>query len=61
MLAVCYPSDLDLNGWMVRIGWSVACRKYSTDYVSDEDVARAEGADIWSGTFERRWDWRKAH
>ena len=60
VLAVCSLSDLDLNGWMVRNGWSVAYRKYATDYVKEEDRARAERANIWSGTFDMPWDWRKA-
>ena len=61
VLAVCYLSKVDLNGWMVRNGWSVAYRKYSTAYVADEDLARAEGANIWSGVFDMPWEWRKAH
>jgi endonuclease YncB( thermonuclease family) len=48
MLAICYLSDLDLHGWMVRNGWSVTCRRSSTAYVRDEGIARAEGAIIWS-------------
>lgn len=60
-LAVCSLSDLDLNGWMVRMGWSVAYRKYSTAYVSDEDIARSRKANIWSGAFAMPWEWRKAH
>lgn len=60
-LAVCYLSKVDLNGWMVRNGWSVAYREYSTAYVADEDLARAEGVNIWSGVFDMPWDWRKAH
>ena len=46
---------------MVRNGWSVAYRKYSIAYVADEDLARAEGANIWSGVFDMPWEWRKAH
>ncbi len=61
VLAVCTLSGLDLNGWMVRNGWSVAYRKYSVAYVADEDEARLAGANIWSGTFDMPWDWRKAH
>ena len=61
VLAVCYLSKVDLNGWMVRNGWSVAYRKYSTAYVADEDLARAEGVNIWSSVFDMPWEWRKAH
>lgn len=61
VLAVCTLSGLDLNGWMVRSGWSVAYRKYSTAYVGDEEIARNRKANIWSGPFAMPWDWRKAH
>lgn len=61
VLAVCTLSGLDLNGWMVRNGWSVAYRKYSMAYVADEDEARLAGANIWSGAFDMPWDWRKSH
>ncbi|MEI6159317.1 MAG: thermonuclease family protein [Roseococcus sp.] len=61
VLAVCYLSDLDLNGWLVRNGWSVAYRKYSMDYVGDEELARLGHSNIWAGPFNMPWDWRKAH
>lgn len=61
VLAICFLSELDLNGWMVRNGWSVAYRRYSTAYVREEGLARANGANIWSGTFDMPWDWRKTH
>lgn len=61
VLAVCTLSDLDLNAWMVRNGWSVAYRKYSTDYIDEENEARLNKLNIWSGPFDMPWDWRKAH
>jgi endonuclease YncB( thermonuclease family) len=59
-IAVCYLGNQDLNAWLVRRGWAVAYRKYSKDYVPQEDRARQAKAGVWSGTFEMPWDWRKA-
>ena len=38
---------------MVASGWAVAYRRYSLDYVADEDAARRN---IWSGDFDMPWD-----
>ena len=48
----------DLNRWMVATGWVVAYRKYSLDYVADEERAKRAKLGIWSGSFEMPWDWR---
>ena len=55
-LAICTLGDLDLNGWMVSEGWALAYRRYSLEYVLEEDVARA--ADIGKALtgWRRGWD-----
>ena len=58
IVAVCQAGGEDLNAWMVRQGWALAYRQYTTAYVPDEDAARATGAGIWRGTFTAPWDWR---
>ena len=58
IVAICFKDTLDLSRWMVDQGWVVAYRKYSLDYVADEDRARMERRNIWSGSFELPWDWR---
>ena len=45
---------------MVRQGWALAYRKYSTAYVTDEEAARANGAGIWRGDFVPPWHWRRS-
>ena len=60
MLAVCYLAGEDLNAWLVKSGWAVAYRKYSLDYVPEEDQAREQRAGIWAGSFDWPWDWRTA-
>ena len=59
-IAVCSQDGVDLNAWMVREGWAVAYRRYSKDYVPDEADARRAGRNIWSGTFDMPWDWRRS-
>jgi len=60
LVATCHKGALDLNGEMVRLGWALAYRTYSTAYVGAEDEARAARRGLWAGTFEAPWDWRRA-
>jgi len=59
LLATCYSATTDLNAEMVRLGWAVAYRQYSTTYVSLEDEARQAGRGLWQGHFQMPWDWRQ--
>ena len=59
IVAVCFAGGENLNAWMVRHGWALAYRRYSLDYVDDEDAARKNGAGLWAGTFTPPWDWRR--
>lgn len=59
IIGVCYTDEENLNRWMVRSGWAVAYRRYSTDYVGDEDLAREEKIGIWAGAFEMPSEWRR--
>ena len=58
IVAVCFKGNEDLNRWMVTNGWAVAFRRYSIEYVADEDAARQSQLNIWSGDFEMPWEWR---
>src|SRR5277367_4331498 len=59
IIATCLVDSTDVNGWMVEHGWAVAYRKYSMEYASVEDQARAAKLGIWAGTFELPEDWRR--
>lgn len=58
LIAVCYAGGTNLNAWMVRNGWALAYRTYSTEYVEEERRAEARRAGIWRGQFVPPWDWR---
>ena len=49
---------IDLNAWMVINGWAVAYRRYSRDYVLDEQKAKESKKGIWQGHFIMPWSWR---
>jgi endonuclease YncB( thermonuclease family) len=59
VVAVCFKGTEDLDRWMVANGWAVAYRRYSLDYVADEDTARRNRINIWSGAFDMPWNWRR--
>ena len=51
-VAVCRTSEGDVNDWLVRNGWAMAYRTYSTDYVEAEAEASRAGLGIWAAQFE---------
>jgi endonuclease YncB( thermonuclease family)/outer membrane protein OmpA-like peptidoglycan-associated protein len=57
-VAVCKVGDEDIGRWLVSNGHAVAYRKFSMDYVGDEDVARRTKVGLWSGDFTMPWDER---
>ena len=57
-LGTCSVNGEDVGRWLVRNGWALAFRRYSTAYVSDEDYAREHQLGLWSGAFIAPWDWR---
>ena len=59
-LGTCYTAaGVNVNAWLVRQGHALAYRRYSTEYVPDEDQARAAQAGIWAGEFIEPWSWRR--
>ena len=59
IIAVCSVRGEDIEAWMVANGWAVAYRKYSMDYVSQEQAAQAARRGIWRGEFVPPWNWRR--
>lgn len=60
IVAVCNLAGTggpDVNAAMVRQGWALAYRRYSKDYVADEDTARKAKAGLWVGQFVALWGW----
>jgi endonuclease YncB( thermonuclease family) len=58
LLAVCYVGGGSINDRLVREGWALDYRKYSTDYLEAEAEAKRRGAGVWRGEFVPPWQWR---
>ena len=58
MVARCTVEGADISQWMVMQGHALAFRKYSLDYIADEDRARAAKAGLWAGEFQDPSDFR---
>jgi endonuclease YncB( thermonuclease family) len=57
-IGTCVAGGEDVSRWLVRNGWALAFRSYSTAYVADEDEAREHKNGLWAGAFVAPWDWR---
>jgi endonuclease YncB( thermonuclease family) len=58
-VARCFVGALDIEAQMVRRGLAWAFVKYSTQYVADEEIARAARLGIWQAPTEPAWDFRR--
>ena len=58
-IGVCFIGKEDLNKWMVRNGHAVAYRRYSKNYILDEEFAKINKLGLWSGVFLKPEKWRK--
>jgi len=61
IVAVCRIGGEDLNAWLASQGWAIAYRRYSTDYIAEEEAARIAKRGIWSGQFVSPAIWRRDH
>jgi endonuclease YncB( thermonuclease family) len=59
IVAVCHAGGGDLNAWLVSEGLALAYRRYSTDYVDQEQAAQEAKRGLWRGEFVKPWQWRK--
>jgi endonuclease YncB( thermonuclease family) len=58
-IGICFLEDVDINKWMVRNGYAVAYRRYSKNYIEDENYAKKNKIGLWSGHFIHPEKWRK--
>ena len=59
IVALCRVGGEDVNTWMAAEGWAFAYRKYSTQYVAEETVAKVAKRGIRRGDVVAPWEWRK--
>jgi len=59
ILAECFVNNESLSSYLVRSGYAFAYRKYSKNFIPDEDYARNNKLGMWSMEFDYPWDYRK--
>ena len=60
IIGTCFnATGKNIQSWMVKDGWAVAYRRYSTRYVKEENAAREAKRGIWRGMFAMPWSWRR--
>lgn len=59
VLATCFVGGENLNDRIVREGWALDFRRYTSAYLEAEDEARRRGIGLWRGDFEPPWEWRE--
>ena len=58
LVAICTSGNKEINSAMVKSGWALAYRKFSNDYVAEEDDAKFNERGLWAGSFDTPWDFR---
>jgi len=58
LIVQCRADGKDIATQMVRAGWAVAYRRYSSDYIDDEAYAKSSQQGIWQGSFTMPEAWR---
>lgn len=58
VVAICEIDGKDISERMVADGWAIAFVRYSTQYTTEEKVARESKRGMWAGHFQQPEDWR---
>ena len=58
-VARCRAGETDVAAAMVEQGMAFAYRRYSRDYVRDENDAQRMARGFWGGSFDYPWEWRR--
>lgn len=58
-IGICFVGSINLNKWMTRSGYVIAYKRYSKDYIADEEYAKKNKLGLWSGSFLQPEKWRK--
>ena len=59
-IAICTVDETNINEWMVIQGQALAYRKYSSDYIAAEKIAKETQIGIWKYEFEEPWSYRNS-
>ena len=58
IIAECFVGKESLSQYLVKNGYALAYRKYSDQFINDEEYAKENKLGLWSMMFEYPWDYR---
>ena len=63
VIARCYTikddRKEDVGSLMVKEGYALAYRRYSKDYIDEEELAKENKKGLWGSEFIKPWEWRR--
>ena len=59
IIAECFVNDESLSKHLVRNGYAFAYRRYSKQFIEDENFAREQKLGLWQMQFEYPWNFRR--
>ena len=59
IIAECFVNDESLSKHLVRNGYAFAYRRYSKQFIEDENFAREQKLGLWQMQFEYPWNYRR--
>jgi len=59
VVAECFVNNESLSSYLVKNGYAFAYRRYSDQFVQDEEYAKLNQLGLWKMKFDFPWDYRK--
>src|SRR5210317_2486131 len=59
IVAECFVKNESLSKYLVRNGYAFAYRRYSDQFVQDEEYAKLNQLGLWQMKFDFPWEYRK--
>jgi endonuclease YncB( thermonuclease family) len=59
IVAECFVNNESLSSYLVKNGYAFAYRRYSTQFVEDENFAKKNKLGLWAMEFQYPWDYRR--
>ena len=58
-VAECFVNNESLSSFLVKNGYAFAYRRYSKQFVEDENFAKKNKLGLWAMEFQYPWDYRR--
>jgi endonuclease YncB( thermonuclease family) len=58
-VAECFVNNESLSSFLVKNGYAFAYKRYSKQFVEDENFAKKNKLGLWAMKFQYPWDYRR--